>query len=537
MTTGPIPPPLVPSLRESKEPHDWTSYTRPEMVVVGLPVVLLATVLGPIASLLLFLAGGMLDLCGARVQKLRAYGRVAAGAAAIPLMMYAILYGRPALWWLCLAITIAFAAHAVRPPDIGLRRILLTNVRNAALSVGIGVAAVLTMQLVLHHVGELHLELARAWTFHVGDARAWVEDVALLGPKQLAGLLLLLIAAAVIAPSLSVIRNYRRVALVASHSLLVLVVATSFVFFGNSSSRSAEWVARLAVGRDHLAAIDKSYQEVVKTAAVERTVSNLTTTQRALLVVLGQQIEKHTRSLEIRARLAARLLPSNVAADLAHHAEAARQQTAPSTLFDEHHRSQVVVETARQQIARSEGLRRDELLALKIERTRAQAYLQESRAALRKVVVDAAFPPLVNEMVQTMVETPLHGPVPPMGRTAALAAMSHALPEPPRVSFDRVIALPPLNPLDERGALELLAAATFLVQRTDDQIVSERQRAKDADRARKERSTGGGGGGGGSRVRRGAGGGGGGKSSSGGTTRSRGGFRFGVRGGGPLLVA
>lgn len=513
---------------KSKPPADPGACSDGVRLLIGAGAGALSWWLGPLGSVALCLVGGLIVLCTPRRPGTRQCGRVIAAAAGIPLAVSALVHGRPAVWWLCLAVALAIAAHVVRPSGTSIRSILLTNIRNAAISAGSGVAGVLAMQMVLHHVGEHHLELASAWTLQIGEARAWLEDVALLGPKKLAVLLLLLVATAVVAPSLPVIRSYRRVAQVASHGLLALVVATSFMFFGNSYARSAEWVARLSAARGHLAAIHKSYTEVVTSAVAERTIKSFTMSQRVLLSVLGQQIEKHAQRDDLRKRLALQLVATEPSTELGAQAEAARVQATQGAPSDEQRRAQEIIEAARQQVARGEAVSREALAALKIERTRAEACRQESRAALRQLIVDAALPPLVGEMAQRMTEaTPFPGRAPPTNRDEALSAMERAIPEPPRVSFEHVIATPVSK--REHEALDWLGAADHLVQRTASDIEAERQRARD-DAAAAKRSSGYGDGGG-------VGGGGGGGRANGGTARSRGGSRFGVGGGGPLLVA
>ena len=108
--------------------------------------------------------------------------------AGIPLAVSALVHGRPAVWWLCLAAAVALAAHAARPPGTSLRSLLLTNLRNAAISAGSGVACVVAMQLVLHHVGE-HQIGRRALRLLEGGVTVRDGDDFIVWPQYVADIL------------------------------------------------------------------------------------------------------------------------------------------------------------------------------------------------------------------------------------------------------------------------------------------------------------------------------------------------------------
>lgn len=539
---APTPPqPFVPrfgaALLAARQPS--TAGRRAFQIAVGILALIISGRLIPIGSVWLAILGSITTLLGYRRPFARRCGLLIASGAAVLLALQAVAYGRPASLWLFGAIAAGALAHVKRPTNVSMLRIILTNGRNAAVSAAIGLAGVVAMQLTLHYVSEHHVELVRSWTFQIGEVRVWVEDVALLGPTQLAVLFVLLIAAAILVPSLHLIRYYRLIATATAHGLLALTVAASFVFFGSSYSRSAEWIARLEVAREDLGAIDNSHEEIVKHAAVEQVFRKLDPQIRTRMVVLAQEIRQHPDCTEIQKRIVEQLVSGSSVEQLTSYVDSARSRLDEMETTDELRSSRERIERTRQQLERDEAPSRVDLAALRIERSRAEARRQETRAAVVELITELTIPgfaqPLIGDLAQRMTQRiSIHGRVPAADHASAASALQQVSREPPRIYSDYVFGdFPARRRDDDHELTEVHAYIANVVRMTSEKIIEERRIVETAAAESRSRASQSGRSYQGVREVEGGHG----KSIGGGKSRSSGGSRFGVRGGGTLVTA
>jgi molecular chaperone DnaK len=427
-----------------------------------------------------------------------------------------LLDGRPAALWFLGTAAGAVTFHFLHPAKPALLRVVIANARNALIFAGIGLAGVVTMQLVLAYIHDGHLALAETWTQELTGARYALARVLFMKPWHLAAVLAALITMAVLLPSLHVMRNYRRLNLVASRALLTVTVASSFSFFGGQLARShySRWVAQIVSdAQSKLDEIDEANRSVVDLAAIEDVVHEISPNEQAHLravgLALGERPEHSDQ--EVVQRIAKRIV-GTLTEPLHERIDFAVTHVADDLISPALRENRTVVERVRGDCDRGVPPSRADLSALDVERTRSRAAKGEAREATQQFLTNTFAQwipggPLVSALIVqlvTRVDGTDRGRAHPIDLATASAAIRGA-PHPPRIYIDipRITATGSTtnrtntasgNP-DESSHLGVSStdatAINELVTTITNEVAEERrqeaERAREAERVRQER--------------------------------------------------